>query len=118
DIYLEGSDQHRGWFQTSLMSSIASESRPPFKALVTHGFVNDTQGDKMSKSQGNVIDPGEIMKTYGAEVLRLWVAHEDYGQDVTVSDEIFKRTSESYRRFRNTFRFLLGNLNDFEPSKD
>lgn len=118
DIYLEGSDQHRGWFQTSLMSSIASEGKPPFKALVTHGFVNDAQGSKMSKSVGNVIDPAEVIKKYGAEVLRLWVAHEDYGQDVTVGDEIFQRTSEAYRRFRNTFRFLLGNLNDFDPKKD
>ncbi len=118
DIYLEGSDQHRGWFQTSLMSSVAAEGKPPFKALVTHGFVNDAQGAKMSKSQGNVTNPSEVMKTYGAEVLRLWVAHEDYGQDVTVSEEIFKRTSESYRRFRNTFRFLLGNLHDFDVTKE
>lgn len=118
DIYLEGSDQHRGWFQTSLMSSVAAQGVPPYKALVTHGFVNDAQGYKMSKSQGNVIDPNETIKKYGAEILRLWVAHEDYGQDVTVGDEMFKRISETYRRFRNTFRFLLGNLKDFDVKKD
>lgn len=118
DIYLEGSDQHRGWFQTSLISSIAATNEPPFKTLITHGFVNDAQGYKMSKSQGNVIDPADVIKKYGAEILRLWVAHEDYGEDVTVGEEMFLRITESYRRFRNTMRFLLGNLFDFDPAKD
>ncbi len=118
DVYLEGSDQHRGWFQTSLISSIAANGQSPFKALITHGFVNDAQGHKMSKSQGNVIDPAKIIEKFGAEILRLWVAHEDYGDDVTVGDEMFQRISEAYRRFRNTMRFLLGNLHDFNPEKD
>ncbi len=118
DIYLEGSDQHRGWFQTSLLSAMASEGRPPFKALITHGFVNDAKGHKMSKSVGNVIDPADVIKKSGAEILRLWVAYEDYGQDVTIGNEMFDRITETYRRFRNTIRFLLGNLHDFDPHKD
>jgi isoleucyl-tRNA synthetase len=118
DIYLEGSDQHRGWFQTSLMSSVAAYGSSPYKALITHGFVNDAEGKKMSKSKGNVIDPADISKQYGSEILRLWVAYEDYGQDVTVGNEMFKRISETYRRIRNTMRFLLGNLYDFDPTKD
>ena len=118
DIYLEGSDQHRGWFQTSLISSVAAYKKPPFKALITHGFVNDAQGHKMSKSKGNVVDPAVVINKYGAEILRLWVAHEDYGDDVTVSDEMFQRVSETYRRIRNTMRFLLGNLHDFNPEKE
>ena len=118
DIYLEGSDQHRGWFQTSLLSSIASTGQAPYKGLVTHGFVNDMQGRKMSKSLGNYIDPQEIIKQSGAEIIRLWVAHEDYGQDLTCGPESFTRMSETYRRFRNTFRFLLGNLAGFDPAKD
>ncbi len=108
DIYLEGSDQHRGWFQTSLLSSLASKGIPPYKALVTHGFANDERGHKMSKSVGNVVDPQKVIANSGAEILRLWVAYEDYGQDVTVGPEIFKRVSETYRRIRNTMRFLLG----------
>ncbi|MBK8201903.1 MAG: class I tRNA ligase family protein [Bdellovibrionales bacterium] len=118
DIYLEGSDQHRGWFQTSLISAIASVGKTPYKALITHGFVTDSSGYKMSKSQGNVIDPSEVINKAGAEILRLWVAHEDYGQDVNVGDEIFQRVTETYRRFRNTFRFMLGNLDDFNFNKD
>jgi len=118
DIYLEGSDQHRGWFQTSLVSAIASEDKTPFKALITHGFVNDAQGYKMSKSVGNTVDPEEIIKESGAEILRLWVSHEDYGQDLTISKEMMTRIADTYRRFRNTIRFLLGNLNDFDPNKD
>jgi isoleucyl-tRNA synthetase len=118
DIYLEGSDQHRGWFQTSLVSAIAADGKPPFKALLTHGFVNDAQGYKMSKSQGNTVDPAEIIRESGAEILRLWVSHEDYGQDLTISKEMIARISDTYRRFRNTIRFLLGNLNDFDPAKD
>lgn len=118
DIYLEGSDQHRGWFQTSLISAIASVGKSPYKALITHGFVTDSSGHKMSKSQGNVIDPSEVINKAGAEILRLWVAHEDYGQDVNVGDEIFQRVTETYRRFRNTFRFMLGNLDDFNFKQD
>ncbi len=118
DIYLEGSDQHRGWFQTSLISSVAAYKESPYKALITHGFVNDAQGHKMSKSKGNVIDPAEVIKKYGAEILRLWVAYEDYGTDVSVSDDMFQRVSETYRRVRNTMRFLLGNIPDFDPSQD
>lgn len=118
DVYLEGSDQHRGWFQTSLLTSIASKSRAPFKALVTHGFVNDEKGRKMSKSLGNVVDPAETEKKLGAEILRLWAAYEDFGQDVGCGPEIFARVTESYRRFRNTMRFLLGNIHDFNPRTD
>lgn len=118
DIYIEGSDQHRGWFQTSLMSSLAAHKEPPFKALITHGFVNDSQGNKMSKSKGNVIDPEKIIKTGGAEILRLWTTYEDYGQDVNASNEIFQRVTETYRRIRNTMRFLLGNTTDFNPSEN
>lgn len=118
DIYLEGSDQHRGWFQTSLISSVAATGEAPFKRLLTHGFVNDAQGYKMSKSLGNVVDPEEIIKESGAEILRLWVSHEDYGDDLSISKEHIKRISEAYRRFRNTFRFMLGNLYDFNPATD
>ena len=118
DIYLEGSDQHRGWFQTSLVSSLAAYDEPPYKALITHGFVNDSQGNKMSKSKGNVIDPADVVKKRGAEILRLWVAYEDYGQDLNVGEEIFQRVTEAYRRMRNTMRFLLGNITDFNPQSD
>lgn len=116
DIYLEGSDQHRGWFQTSLLSSIASKGFPPYKALVTHGFANDEKGHKMSKSLGNTVDPQKVIKESGAEILRLWVAYEDYGQDVTVGPEIFKRVSETYRRIRNSMRFLLGVVGQVKES--
>ncbi len=118
DIYLEGSDQHRGWFQTSLISSVAAYGEIPYKTLITHGFVNDAQGYKMSKSLGNFVDPASIIQESGAEILRLWVSHEDYGQDLTISKEMMTRLSESYRRFRNTFRYLLGNLSDFNPDSD
>jgi len=118
DIYLEGSDQHRGWFQTSLVSALAGPGEMPFKTLITHGFVNDAQGYKMSKSQGNVVDPAEIIKDSGAEILRIWVSHEDYGQDLSISKDMMTRIADTYRRFRNTIRFLLGNLNDFDPAKD
>jgi isoleucyl-tRNA synthetase len=118
ELYLEGSDQHRGWFQTSLISSIASKGQAPFKALLTHNFVNDEQGRKMSKSLGNVVDPLKLIEQSGAELLRLWTASQDYGQDINYSNESFKRVTESYRRFRNTFRFLLGNLGDFDSAKD
>lgn len=118
NLYLEGSDQHRGWFQTSLISSIASTGQPPFRALLTHNFVNDEQGRKMSKSLGNVVDPMKLIEQSGAELLRLWTSSQDYGQDINYSNESFKRVTESYRRFRNTFRFLLGNLGDFSIEKN
>lgn len=118
DLYLEGSDQHRGWFQTSLISSVAAYKETPFKSLVTHGFVMDAQGYKMSKSQGNVVDPEQIIKESGAEILRLWVAFEDYGQDLTIGKNMIGQLAETYRKFRNTIRFILGNLSDFDPAKD
>ncbi len=113
DIYLEGSDQHRGWFNTSMLSSMATNGHPPFKALITHGFVCDPQGRKMSKSLGNVIDPLEVSKQSGSEIIRLWAAHGDYGNDVSCGKEELTRVTESYRKIRNTMRFLLGSINDF-----
>ncbi len=118
DIYLEGSDQHRGWFQTSLLASIASRGVAPYQKLFTHNFVTDAKGKKMSKSQGNVTDPLDLIKKNGAEILRLWAAAEDYGQDLNFSQESYKRVIESYRRFRNTMRFLLGNIADFNKETD
>ena len=115
DLYLEGSDQHRGWFQSSLMTSIAMHARPPYRQVLTHGFTVDAQGRKMSKSLGNVIAPQKVMNAMGADVLRLWVASADYRGEMTVSDEILKRAGDSYRRIRNTARYLLSNLNDFQP---
>ena len=117
DIYLEGSDQHRGWFQTSLNSSIAINESTPFKSLVTHCFVNDAEGYKMSKSKGNVVNLEKLIQQKGAEMVRLWVCSEDYSQDLQIGPEIFERISETYRRFRNTIRFMLGNLFDFDPEK-
>lgn len=118
DLYLEGSDQHRGWFQSSLISSVAmNDGKPPYKSVLTHGFVVDKDGRKMSKSLGNVIAPQEVFNSLGADVLRLWVAATDYKSEMSLSTEILQRTSESYRRIRNTARYLLGNLNDFEPSQ-
>jgi len=117
DLYLEGSDQHRGWFQTSLLTAIALIGEAPYKAVLTHGYVIDLEGRKMSKSIGNVIDPAEIMKTLGADILRLWVASIDYRAEINASNEIFSRTSETYRRLRNTARFLLANLHDFDPDR-
>ena len=113
DLYLEGSDQHRGWFHTSLLTSVAVEKQAPFKNVLTHGFVMFSKGVKMSKSQGNIVDPQDIIKEKGAEILRLWAIHEDYTQDIGCSPESFARITETYRRLRNTMRFLLGNLNDF-----
>lgn len=113
DLYLEGSDQHRGWFQTSLLSSVAMNGTAPFKTVLTHGFTVDAEGRKMSKSLGNVIAPEQVIKRLGADVLRLWVATTDYRGEMTVSDEILTRASDAYRRVRNTARFLLSNLNDF-----
>lgn len=118
DLYLEGSDQHRGWFQTSLLTSIASNGSTPFKSLLTHNFVNDSKGRKMSKSLGNVVDPLDLIKKSGAELLRLWAASQDYGQDMNYSQEGFQRVTETYRRLRNTMRFLLGNIGDFDFEKD
>lgn len=115
DIYLEGSDQHRGWFQSSLLTSVAMHGEAPYKQVLTHGFVVDADGKKMSKSLGNVIAPQKVVNSLGADVLRLWVAAADYRQEMTVSDEILKRVSDTYRRIRNTARFLLGNLDDFMP---
>jgi isoleucyl-tRNA synthetase len=118
DLYLEGSDQHRGWFHSALLASMLSRGRAPYKAVLTHGFVLDGDGRKMSKSQGNVMAPQKVIKQYGADILRLWVAAEDYREDVRISGEILKRLADSYRRVRNTARNLLGNLEDFDPSKD
>ena len=118
DLYLEGSDQHRGWFQSSLLTGCAIDGRAPYKALLTHGFVVDGKGLKMSKSKGNVIAPQKVSDTLGADILRLWTAATDYSGELSISDEILKRVVESYRRMRNTLRFLLANTSDFEVGKD
>jgi isoleucyl-tRNA synthetase len=118
DLYLEGSDQHRGWFHSSLLMSEALYSRAPYKGVLTHGFTVDDKGRKMSKSVGNVVEPKKVMSTLGADVMRLWIAATDYANEMSVSDEILKRISESYRRMRNTVRFLLGNLAGFDPAAD
>jgi isoleucyl-tRNA synthetase len=118
DLYLEGSDQHRGWFQSSLLTSVAMRGDAPYKAVLTHGFAVDAKGEKMSKSKGNVVAPQKVIGTMGADILRLWIASADYRYEMNVSDEILKRTADSYRRIRNTVRFLLANLNDFDPAKD
>ncbi|MDF2866876.1 MAG: isoleucyl-tRNA synthetase [Gammaproteobacteria bacterium] len=117
DLYLEGSDQHRGWFQTSLLSAMAMHGQAPFRQVLTHGFTIDAQGRKMSKSLGNTIEPDKVMKTMGADILRLWIASVDYRAEITLSDEILNRIADAYRRIRNTLRFLLANLHDFEPAK-
>ncbi|RJX16735.1 MAG: isoleucine--tRNA ligase [Desulforudis sp.] len=117
DLYLEGSDQHRGWFNSSLTTSVSVTGEPPYRAVLTHGFVVDEQGRKMSKSLGNVVDPGAVIKDLGADILRLWVCSADYKGDLAVSPSILKQMSEAYRKIRNTFRFLLGNLYDFDPAK-
>ena len=118
DLYLEGSDQHRGWFMSSLMLALATKDKAPYRQVLTHGFTVDGQGRKMSKSLGNVIAPQEVIDKLGADVLRLWIASNDYTGDMAVSHEIFKRSSDAYRRVRNTIRFLLANLNGFDPKKD
>lgn len=118
DLYLEGSDQHRGWFQTSLLTSIGSTHDAPFKNILTHGFVNDGEGKKMSKSVGNTVVPADVIKVYGADILRLWCASVDYREDVKISDNILKQMAEAYRRVRNTARYILGNSNDFNPNTD
>ncbi len=117
-LYLEGSDQHRGWFQVSLILSVALEGIPPFENVLTHGFVVDGHGKKMSKSQGNVISPQKIMNKYGAEILRLWVSFGDYSGDVSLSDDIVKQLIDAYRKIRNTVRFVLANISDFDPKLD
>jgi isoleucyl-tRNA synthetase len=117
-LYLEGSDQHRGWFHSSLLTSVGTRGRAPYRSVLTHGFVVDGEGKKMSKSSGNVIAPEEVISKLGADVLRLWVAAEDYKDDVKISGEILKRLADAYFRIRNTYRFLLGNLYDFDPEKD
>lgn len=118
DLYLEGSDQHRGWFHSALLTSVATRGISPYKACLTHGFVVDSNGKKYSKSAGNYVPPEKVLKTSGAEILRLWVAAEDYRNDIKVSDEIFNRLAEAYRKIRNTLRFLLGNIGDFDPAMD
>ena len=118
DMYLEGSDQHRGWFHSSLLTSVANEGIAPYRSVLTHGFVVDGSGRKMSKSLGNIISPDEIIEKYGAEILRLWVTYEDYRDDIKISKDIINRLVETYRRIRNTLRFLHANINDFDPTKD
>ncbi|MDD5128205.1 MAG: isoleucine--tRNA ligase [Candidatus Omnitrophica bacterium] len=117
-LYLEGSDQHRGWFQSSIIPAMAIDKQPPFLNVLTHGFVVDGEGKKMSKSQGNVISPAQIIKDYGADILRMWVASSDYNEDIRISKEILTRLSEAYRKIRNTAKFILSNLYDFDPDTD
>jgi len=118
DLYLEGSDQHRGWFHSALLTSTGTRGHAPYATVLTHGFVVDGEGRKMSKSAGNVILPEEVIRDYGAEILRLWVAAEDYRDDIKLSEEILRRLSEAYRRVRNTCRFILGNIYDYDPEKE
>ncbi|MGL4691615.1 MAG: isoleucine--tRNA ligase [Stenotrophomonas maltophilia] len=117
DLYLEGSDQHRGWFQSSLLTGVAIDKQAPYKQCLTHGFTVDEKGRKMSKSLGNGIEPQDIMKTLGADILRLWIASADYSNEMSLSQEILKRNADAYRRLRNTARFLLGNLDGFDPAQ-
>ena len=118
DLYLEGNDQYRGWFQSSLLTSVATEGTAPYRTVLTHGMILDMERRKMSKSMGNGISPQEVIQQYGADVLRLWVASADYQSDITISREILKQMSEAYRKIRNTARYILGNLYDFDPNKD
>ena len=118
DLYLEGSDQHRGWFQSSLLTGVAITGKAPYKGVLTHGFTVDAKGQKMSKSKGNVMAPQKVFNTLGADILRLWVASTDYSGEMTISDEILKRAADAYRRIRNTSRFLLANLSGFDPASD
>ena len=118
DLYLEGSDQHRGWFHSALLTAVGTRGRAPYDAVLTHGFVVDADGRKMSKSIGNVISPSEVIEKYGTEILRLWVSASDYREDIRISDNILKQLTDAYRRIRNTSRFMLGNLFDFDPEKD
>ena len=116
DIYLEGSDQHRGWFQSSLLVGLGTRGRPPFRQVLTHGFLIDVDGRKMSKSLGNVIQPQDVIKESGAEILRLWVAMSDFREELRVGKQILARVIEAYRKFRNTLRYLASNLYDFDPA--
>ncbi|MDP3857770.1 MAG: isoleucine--tRNA ligase [Stagnimonas sp.] len=118
DIYLEGSDQHRGWFHSSLLTRVATDGKAPYKSVLTHGFTVDEQGRKMSKSLGNVVAPQKVISTLGADVLRLWVASADYSGEIAISDNLLKRTADAYRRIRNTARYLLGSLHGFDPATD
>jgi len=118
ELYLEGSDQHRGWFQSALITGMAIDGHAPYKNVLTHGFVVDGEGKKMSKSLGNVITPEQVMKRYGADILRLWVASSDYSEDIRLSDEILTRLADAYRKIRNTYKYLLSNLYDFDPATD
>lgn len=118
DMYLEGNDQHRGWFQSSLMTSVAARGKAPYKSVLTHGYVVDGEGKKMSKSMGNGIDPEDVIKEYGADILRLWAASSDYKVDIRISTDMLKQLSEAYRKVRNTCRFILSNIYDFDPDKD
>ncbi|MBU0478241.1 isoleucine--tRNA ligase [bacterium] len=118
DLYLEGSDQHRGWFQTSLLASMGLNNKSSYRSVLTHGFVMDGEGKKMSKSIGNVIDPQDVTEKYGADILRLWVCSSDYKDDIRISDDILRQIVDVYRRIRNTVRFILGNISDFNPDKD
>ena len=116
ELYLEGSDQHRGWFQSSLLTAVGTRGRAPYRSVLTHGFVVDGKGAKMAKSKGNVISPAKIIQQYGAEIIRLWVASENYQEDMRISPDILQRLSDAYRKIRNTVRFMLGNLHDFDPA--
>lgn len=118
DLYLEGSDQHRGWFHSSLLTSVGTRGDAPYRSVLTHGFVVDAKGKKMSKSLGNVVAPKKVIDRYGVEILRLWVAASDYRDDIPISEDILKQASDAYRKIRNTSRFMLGNLYDFNPAKD
>ena len=118
DLYLEGSDQHRGWFQSSLLTSVATKGSAPYRKVLTHGYVVDGEGRKMSKSLGNGIDPADVIKEYGADILRLWVASSDYTTDIRISKDLLKQLSEVYRKIRNTARYILGNINGFNPDTD
>ena len=117
-MYLEGSDQHRGWFQSSLLVALATRGRPPFREVLTHGFLIDLEGRKMSKSVGNAIAPQDVIKESGAEILRLWVAMSDFSEELRVSKEILTRVVDAYRKLRNTCRILVANLYDFDPATD
>jgi isoleucyl-tRNA synthetase len=118
DLYLEGSDQHRGWFHSALLTAVGTRKQAPYRAVLTHGFVVAADGRKMSKSLGNVVAPSEVIDKYGAEILRLWVSATDYREDIRISENILKQLSDAYRRIRNTSRFMLGNLFDFDPATD
>ena len=118
DLYLEGADQYRGWFQSSLLTAVATTGVAPYKQVLTHGWTVDGEGKKMSKSLGNGISPQDVIKEYGADILRLWVLSSDYQSDVSLSKDILKQITEVYRKIRNTARYILGNTSDFNPDKD